>query len=255
MIQNRAARIFLGVHKFTPTPVLEGDTGWLSPRYRRWMNILRLWNRLNSLDNDRITKIVYVNDYQLAGINVKNWCNNVKRIFVAIGKEEVYLNQDQCDLNSIYNKFLLLQEEEWKTALTQKPKLRFYRQFKYSFNVENYVKFNLTPSQRSVTAQLRAGVLPLHVETGRFRNTRLEDRICSLCNLQHIEDEMHFLFDCTLYNDLRRQWFQGVRNKVHNFENLSNFEKITILFDEQHRCTSKYILNCFNMRKDNLSKN
>jgi hypothetical protein len=254
MLQNRAARIFLGVHKFTPILVLEGDTGWLSPRYRRWINMLRLWNRLNNLENDRLTKVVFMNDYQLAGTNVKNWCSNIKSIFATIGEEEVYNNRQQCNIDYISAKLFLLQEEEWKTALTTKPKLRFYRQFKSTLSLENYVKFNLTSSQRSVTAQLRAGVLPLHIETGRFRNTRVEDRLCNLCNLQHIEEEMHFLFDCTLYTDLRRDWLQGVRDQVVNFDTLNNFEKIRIMFEKHHRCTSKYILNCFIRRKDKLSK-
>jgi hypothetical protein len=113
---------------------------------------LRLWNRLNSLENDRITKVVFLNDYQLAGINVVNWCSNVKRIFATIGEEEVYHNREQCNLDSIRDKFFSLQEDEWKIALTKKPKLRFYRQFKSTLNLESYVKFNLTSSQRSVTA-------------------------------------------------------------------------------------------------------
>ena len=45
--------------------------------------------------------------------------------------------------------------------------------------VDNYVKYNLTSCQRSVTAHLWAGILPLRIETGWFRNvkTKLEDTI------------------------------------------------------------------------------
>jgi len=39
-VQHRAARVFLGVHRFVPIPALEGDIGWLAPRYRRWINML-----------------------------------------------------------------------------------------------------------------------------------------------------------------------------------------------------------------------
>ena len=37
-----------------------------------------------------------------------------------------------------------------------------------SLRIENYVKYNLTPSERSAMAQFRFGILPLNIETGRF---------------------------------------------------------------------------------------
>ena len=65
-IQNRAARIFLGVHKFAPTLGLEGDLSWLSIRYRLWINMLRMWNRFVILPQSRLTKHVFMNDFYLA---------------------------------------------------------------------------------------------------------------------------------------------------------------------------------------------
>ena len=59
-------------------------------------------------------------------------------------------------------------------------------------------------SHRSLLAQLRSGILPLRLETGRFQNIRdentghfqklkVEERVCTLCNLNCIEDEIHFV--------------------------------------------------------------
>ena len=86
------------------------------------------------------------------------------------------------------------QQEKWYQAIQTKPKLRFYKLFKTKLNVENYVLYNLEPIQRSLTAQLRAGILPLFIETGRFYNIKLEDRICKLCNMDKIDNEIHVLF-------------------------------------------------------------
>ena len=52
-------------------------------------------------------------------------------------------------------------------------------------------------------AKLRCGVLPIKIETGRFVNLALEDRICEVCNLNEIEDELHFICKCELYNETR----------------------------------------------------
>ena len=48
-------------------------------------------------------------------------------------------------------------------------------------------------------AQFRFGILLLNIETGRFRNQPIEQRICNLCELYEIEDEFHVLFKCTLF--------------------------------------------------------
>ena len=59
-------RIFLGVHHFSPKLALEGDMGGMLCRNRRFICILRLWNRLLNLPDDRLTKQIFINDYYLA---------------------------------------------------------------------------------------------------------------------------------------------------------------------------------------------
>ena len=45
-IQNRALRYFLGVHKFCPVPAMHGDMGYHECKFRRFLNMLRYWNRI-----------------------------------------------------------------------------------------------------------------------------------------------------------------------------------------------------------------
>ena len=82
-----------------------------------------------------------------------------------------------------------------------KPKLRTYSTFREYLSTENYVKYNLTPSDRSAMAQFRFRILPQNRETGRFQNQPVEDGLCTLCEFYEIEDEWHFLFKCSPYND------------------------------------------------------
>ena len=98
----------------------------------------------------------------------------------------------------VRNKLFHIQQEIWIEGITRKPKLRFYASFKNKLSVANYVLYNLSPSERSIMAQIRLGILPLEVETGHFHNVKLEDRICNICN-EGVEDESHFMFECTLY--------------------------------------------------------
>ena len=120
---------------------------------------------------------------------IKFSCFSTKKIFFMKDKILIliWLKKQLSDIH----------EKQWLLAISNKPKLRTYKTFKETTNVENYIKYNLTTSERSLTAQLRFGILPLTIETGQFRNIKLEERLCTLCQHREIKDEYHFLFHCS----------------------------------------------------------
>ena len=42
-------------------------------------------------------------------------------------------------------------------------------------------------------------------EIGRYCNILYEQRICCLCEMNKVESEHHFIFECSYYSDLRNQ--------------------------------------------------
>ena len=62
---------------------------------------------------------------------------------------------------------------------------------------------------RSALTRLRVSAHRLSVETGRWHKPRAityNERKCIFCN--QLEDEFHFLLECSLYNDLRRKYIK-----------------------------------------------
>ncbi len=105
----------------------------------------------------------------------------------------------------VYQKCKDLISIEWFNESRNKPKLRIYCIFKRQFDVEPYVKNYLSKPVRSRLAQFRTGILPMHIETGRFQNVlddgtglfrkmRADEIFCKICNEYLVEDELHFLF-------------------------------------------------------------
>lgn len=251
-VQQRAMRVFLGVHSFAPIAGIEGDMGWVAPRYKQWLKMLSFWNRLVQLDTGRITKKVFDWSHSMAMAGYTNWCSQVQAICRILNIEDTFINREQCDLNYCEEMLRNIQEAEWKENVNKKPKLRFYSLFKKTFRTENYVKLNLDPQQRSLTAQLRLGILPLRVETGRFVNLALDDRKCEICNTEAIEDECHFLFECERYKDLRENWEITIKNQCNYIQYLELEDQLSFLFEDIPRSTAKYIVNCFMQRKSYL---
>ena len=68
-----------------------------------------------------------------------------------------------------------------------------------------YVQGNVPYGYRRILAKLRLGSLPLQAEVGNFCKLKveLENRIGELCNMNFVEDEIHFLTESHLYKDLQ----------------------------------------------------
>ena len=95
-----------------------------------------------------------------------------------------------CSLivEKVYDDFV----QKWHTDLNRTSarrgtggnKLRTYRQMKKDFQVEPYCLEILSRKHRGALAKFRSGTAPIKVETGRYQNLDLSERVCfHLCPL------------------------------------------------------------------------
>ena len=106
-----------------------------------------------------------------------------------------------------------------------KHKLRTYRLFKDNFISECYVFTIMPKCHRSALAQFRCGTATLRIETGRYEGTPVEQRFCLFCK-DKVEDEIHALLDCPLYNDVRVKLFNSLKAK---YNGIYCFSKVELL--------------------------
>ena len=79
----------------------------------------------------------------------------------------------------------------------RKSKLRTYRIVKDKLRFEPYLNFD-SRHARILLTRLRSGT---RIESGRYENEAVEDRLWHWCN--KVEGERHFLVECDLYKDAR----------------------------------------------------
>ncbi len=111
----------------------------------------------------------------------------------------------------------------------KKTKLRTYVTFKNEFNVEPYLLNPIQKCQSSVFAKLRCGIIPLHIETGQYNNTALENRLCEFCEKNVIEDKKHFIFSCSYYNNLRNSLYLKINYTQPEFQSMSVNDKFVYM--------------------------
>ncbi len=239
-IQSRAARYFLGVHPKTPIPALMGELGWTPFKYKRWISMCRTWNRFINMDNSRINKQIFLNDFYS---DIETWCSSFYHICHMLDFVDSYNNLQPIDLDSFKAKLETYAQEKWLETVQSKPKLRTYKIFKSKLVPEDYVLRLMSRFQRSTFAKFRCGVLPLNLEVGRYRGIKIENRICPLCK-HGVETETQFLFECDMYD--RGDFLD---NNDIDSDTLTNGEKLKILMEHHQKVTSKFVCKLWNQRQ------
>ena len=84
-------------------------------------------------------------------------------------------------------------------------------------------------------------VAPINIELCRYGLARIpvEERVCSHCN--EVEDELHVLMHCPLYDDIRNQLTLSVNNINPSYQELSMQEKLIQL----NKCRILYIIEWY----------
>ena len=101
--------------------------------------------------------------------------------------------------------------------------------------------------------QLRISAHKLEIENGRYSKKPVDDRTCNKCFQNQVEDEMHFICNCSFYNSERVKFFDYIRDTVPIFACLNSFDKMVWLMACENKdfvnIFAEFVSTCFTLRK------
>ena len=209
------------------------------------------------MNEERYPKQCYYMSRHLDDNNRVNWTTNIKNILFKFGFGEVWLSQNIGDPSYFMlvfkDRLTACATQDWHSAVTSSDKLTNYSEFKSLLDLELYLK--VVPQKKYVQAlaRLRCSNHDLMIEKGRLLNVPKHERFCSYCRVNGlllIETEYHFVMECKLYSDIRKDLIMkhmGDVNK-YNFINLMRTKNVSTL---QH--LSHFVYLAFNLRREFLS--
>ena len=103
---------------------------------------------------------------------------------------------------------------------------------------------------RKALAKFRCGVAPINLELLRYNGTPYNERFCPFCpNI--IEDELHIVNDCQMYDDLRNQFFHDINALDNTFYRLDRMNKLIFILDNNVciRLAAKYLHETLQRRR------
>lgn len=211
--------------------------GWTPISSRLNCQLISWWLKINTLEENRLSRLVTKWSMRVAeNYQLKNWCWQVRKILISIHLSEFYstkpsnISIKECIL-LVKNKLHEVAHINWLEQL-HRPldstsesggKLKIYKMIMLEPSPPHYVLSLLDPGPRWVMASLRAGCLPLGIETGRYRTPKvpLEQRVCSVCNSGDVEDEFHFVMICCKLNHIRHKMLTDITLVDHTFQFIS----------------------------------
>ncbi len=130
------------------------------------------------MNDDRLTKKLFLYDKSQCK---NNWSSDFKCLCNSVGMSDKFNILIEMNVNTFERNIKANYDKKWKADLLSKPKLRTYIKFKDDYNVEDYVKYCNSRRKHSLLAQFRMGILPLAIETGRFKGINVCERYCKFC--------------------------------------------------------------------------
>jgi len=201
------------------------------------------------MNDNRISKLVFNVDY--LNLSPHSWSSEIKCVMTELQHRNKFENKSAVDLNCAKLNAYGINSESWIQNVQSSPKLRTYKLFKNTFETEKCVKLNPTKHKRSMLAQFCCGILPLRIETGRYVNEPLPERICTKCDLQCIEAKEHILLECSFYNSIRLSIFRDALQS-ELFTSKSDNEIFKYFLLDATRKTAKYLVNAIAARRQKL---
>ena len=266
VIQNRAMRFFLNVNMNVPIAALQGEMGWVPMRVHIRLAVLRLWHRLCTLPDGRLTEDLFRWSCNLADRGVQNWAADARDLFKEIQfNPDLMLFNRKDFLDSAWDALTDSELQEWKRSLWTFPRgsettgrLRLYREIKPLPMAEAFVTGPIPADWRRVMAALRMGCLPLEVETGRFGCAArpLQQRICKLCSTD-VENEEHFLLHCHALKEERKDLFNAMcKTEGNKLLYLNATAKVLLILKlaQQPRQICKLVFSMYSKRRSLLLK-
>ena len=250
----------LGVRKQTNTSGVLIETGMIPLSLYATKSAIKNWERIQQGNANSL--LITSNNFSRQQ-NLP-WASNIRNIFSTNGMHPQYLQKinetEECRYGPISNKlFKQITEKFHQTAFDSikvSSKMKTLNLLKSAPGREQYLADVKNSKHRIALTKLRLSAHQLEIEAGRWgrhSDISAENRICTLCQLEgdnSVEDEIHFLVRCPVYQKLRENLLP---QQVLLNQNMTDEQKfVEIMTNHEVKNIAKFAYLAFEERKIRL---
>ena len=249
---NKVGKFYLGTHTFMPTSALNLELDWTDIRHTRWLEMIRLKNRLIEMPDSRWPKIIW---NQSLKENKQTWCHEIKMVLNYCGLDITNSLAEHTDIDTVENILKGKARISWRLDAQGKSKLCIFNEVHNFDEPKVLLNMNLERNHRSLVSKLKSGILPLRLETGRYKGMKRHERLCQVCNNGDVEDEIHFLYKCDKLEIIRKTYVENIHKMYPYLKKADKVKTLKICLTQEHlKEFAQWLENMVNARKDILYK-
>lgn len=188
-------KYILKVHSKTPNCMVYGELGRYPLAINVKARIIALWVNCITHGNKLMSQLYGI----MYGYKFK-WDKQVKCILNECGLSYIWESHQWLNVKGLDKEVKRILKDQflqnWNSTIQNSPKCLNYRIFKENLELEPYINI-LQPKYFKILCRFRTCNMKLPIETGRWQNIPRQNRLCTLCNMNEIGDEFHYLFNCS----------------------------------------------------------
>ena len=221
------------------------------------INCIRYWLKLCLMTEDRIPKKAYAMLVSLDEKGKTTWATYVRKCLFRYGFGIVWMEQGvgstRIFLRVCKERMIDCAWQNWNERVYDSERYCKYRLFCSALNnMPLYFSLEIDRHLQLMCTKFRFGISDIAVHFYRYRQHRQEDLLCSLCK-SGIEDEIHFLFCCPWYDNIRTKFI------APKFYNNPCLFRLQVLMSSCNQTTIKnlciFVYKAFKIREAILSCN
>ena len=203
VVHNQFLRSTLKLRKSTPLYMLYGELGRLPILHTIKYRMINYWYRILTGKQSKLSYMFYQKLNSTPGLNSK-WIQKIKQILEECGRPDIWDRQSPNSATCVIVKRSLRDQfiQEWSAKLQESSKGMNYSLYKENIDMENYLMV-LPKSIYTTFAKFRTGNHRFPCEVGRYNDTEIAERKCTLCDSGDVGDEMHYLLLCPFFSNDR----------------------------------------------------
>ena len=200
---------FLGVDRRTPNDFLYGELDRYPVYLNSYVRCIRFWLKLTRMEEHRVPYKAYKMLQYWDQRGKLTWATQIRTMLNKYGFSLVWENQGVESIAAFIRIFrqriIDCRWQEWENHIQTSERFQPYSLFKHNHLMEAYLKVNMNVYVRKSLTKFRFGVSGISVHSLRFRRIDVCELVCPLCKTDK-EDEIHFMFLCPAYDDLRGEY-------------------------------------------------
>ena len=186
-----------------------GELGRNKAFVKRYIRIIKYWLKLISTSSEcsLLLQKAYKLQVKMDSEGKTVWASDIRTLLCCLGFSQEWQTQKVEDnaafLKNCRERLSYMDRKQFSMDVLNSPRLQFYAHMKLELRLSDYWNCELPFCMKSNFCRLLCSGHSLTIETGRRINIPRHERVCNLCNLGEVEDEVHFILKCPTLQQLR----------------------------------------------------